>query len=167
MFGGSIGFSYLHYKRVGEFLEADATTNNNNFNYAMVNETLNTSGWGFNIKGGMIYKPTEFWRLGLAIHSPSFYTLTDNYETSITTDVEKGNVLTDYSLDYTNDAPSEFRYDLFTPFKAVASVSYVLREIQDVTKQKGFLTADIEYVHYKGSSFNPTEENAEQSTTNI
>lgn len=164
MFGGTIGISYLHYKRVGEFLEADATPNtNNNFNYAMVNETIKTSGWGFNIKAGMIFKPTEFWRLGLALHTPTFYSLTDNYETSITADVEKGTTYTEYSLDLTDNVPSEFKYDHFTPFKAIGSISYVLREIQDVTKQKGFLTADVEYVHYKGSSFNPTEDNTDQS----
>jgi hypothetical protein len=33
------------------------------------------------------------------------------------------------------------------------SGSYVLREIEDVRKQKGFLTADIEYVNHKASSF--------------
>ena len=112
----------------------------------------------------MIYKPSEFWRLGLALHTPTFYTLTDSYETSITADVEKGSLLTDYSLDYTENAPSEFKYDLFTPFKAIGSISYVLREIQDVTKQKGFLTADIEYVNYKGSSFSQTEEDTDAST---
>jgi hypothetical protein len=33
------------------------------------------------------------------------------------------------------------------------SGSFVLREIEDVRKQKGFLTADIEYVNHKSSSF--------------
>ncbi|HWJ91537.1 MAG TPA: hypothetical protein VNR87_10530 [Flavisolibacter sp.] len=35
----------------------------------------------------------------------------------------------------------------------IGSVSYVIREIQDVTKQRGFITADVEYVNYKASSF--------------
>jgi len=154
MVGGSIGVPYLHYRRDAEFVEADATSNpNNHFNYAMVNETLRTSGLGINLRAGLIYKPTEYWRLGLALHSPTFYTLTDRYETSITADVEKGNVLSDYSNDYTDGAPSRFRYTYATPYRAIASVSYVLREVQDVRKQKGFLTADVEYVNYKASSF--------------
>jgi len=166
MIGGSIGIPYLHFKKTSEFLEADATKNlNNNFNYATVNESLKTTGVGFNLKLGMIYKPSEFWRLGLAFHTPTFYTLTDSYETSITADVEKNATLTDYSLDYTDNKPSEFKYDFITPFKAMGSVSYVLREIQDVTKQKGFLTADVEYVNYKVSSFSANEENADQSTS--
>jgi hypothetical protein len=35
----------------------------------------------------------------------------------------------------------------------MAGASYVLREVEDVRKQKGFITADIEYVNYKASSF--------------
>ena len=41
----------------------------------------------------------------------------------------------------------------------------MLREIQDVSKKKGFLTADIEYVNYKFSSFHPNDaSNTDQST---
>jgi len=165
MIGGSIAVPYLHYKRVGEFIEADTTSlTNNHFNYAQVDETLRTKGFGFNVKLGAIYKPSEYWRLGLAIHSPTFFTLTDKYETSITTDTERGTVYSDYSLDYTNNAPSEFKYDYLTPFKAIGSISYVLREIQDVTKQRGFLTADVEYVNYKINSFSATGDNPDQSS---
>jgi hypothetical protein len=166
LFGGSIGVPFLHYKRIGEFLEADATSNSNNhFNYAMVNDKLRTWGVGFNLRAGMIYKPSEFWRLGLAIHSPTFYTLTDHYETSITADVEKGQTLTDYSIDYTSGEPSEFKYTYLTPYRVIGSISYVIREIQDVTKQKGFLTADVEYVNYKASSFSPDEDNNTDEST--
>jgi hypothetical protein len=166
MIGGSFGVPVLHYKRNGEFIEADATENsNNNFNYAMVNETLSTSGVGLNLKAGVIYRPTQYWRLGLAVHSPSLYSLTDSYETSITADVEKGQTLTDYSKDYTDNAPSQFKYTHITPYKVIGSVSYVIREIQDVTRQKGFITADVEYVNYKASSFSPNDENSSDQST--
>ncbi|MFL5742067.1 MAG: aromatic hydrocarbon degradation protein, partial [Flavisolibacter sp.] len=156
--GGSIGIPILHYSREAEFLEADATDNpNNHFNYAMVNETLTTSGVGVNLKAGLIYKPVEYWRLGLSIHTPTFYSLTDHYEDSITTDAENGAVLVDRSRDYTNNAPSENSYSYTTPYKVIASVSYVIREIQDVSKQRGFLTADVEYINYKASSFSPQQ----------
>lgn len=155
MVGGSIGIPVLHYRRTAEFLEADATDNpNNHFNYASVNETLRTTGVGFNIKAGLIYKPQEYWRIGLAVHSPTFYTLTDRYETSVTADVENGgSVLSDYSNDYTNNEPSTYKYSYTTPYRVIGSISYVIREVQDVTKQRGFLTADVEYVNYKASAF--------------
>jgi hypothetical protein len=166
LIGGSIGIPFLHYKRDGEFVEADATANTaNHFNYAMVNETLKTTGIGFNLKAGIIYKPQEFWRIGLAIHSPTLYTLTDRYETSVTADVESGQILSDYSTDYTNNAPSEFKYSYITPYKVIGSISYVLREVQDVTKQKGFLTADVEYINYKASSFSPDDNSASDPDT--
>jgi hypothetical protein len=42
----------------------------------------------------------------------------------------------------------------------IGSISYVIREVQDVTRQRGFLTADVEYVNYKASSFSAyTDEN--------
>ncbi|MBK8496484.1 MAG: hypothetical protein IPL50_16875 [Chitinophagaceae bacterium] len=42
--------------------------------------------------------------------------------------------------------------------KAIISGSYVFREISDVKKQKGFISADIEYVHHKGSRFSSDNE---------
>ena len=42
---------------------------------------------------------------------------------------------------------------MLTPYRLIASASYVLREIEDVRKQKGFLTADIEFINYKASSY--------------
>lgn len=162
MFGGTFGIPVLHYKRNTEFVEADATNNpNNQFNYAIVEEKLKTTGVGFNLKAGAIYKPSEFWRIGLAVHSPTFYVLKDQYQVAITTDRDRpDSVLSDYSIDYNDGAPSEFKYDLITPYRVIGSISYVLREIEDVRKQRGFLTADVEYVNYKASSFSPhTDEN--------
>ena len=47
--------------------------------YFEVIETLQTKGYGVNGKIGLIYKPVEYVRLGLAFHSPTFYELTDNH----------------------------------------------------------------------------------------
>ncbi|HYH15835.1 MAG TPA: aromatic hydrocarbon degradation protein, partial [Flavisolibacter sp.] len=161
MLGGSIGIPFLNYDRQSSFTEADATTNpNNQFNYAEINEEVSTKGAGFNARLGLIYKPAEYWRVGLAFHTPTIYSLTDKYQSDVTADVElpSGEVFSDYSLDYTNDAPAEFKYMLITPYRVMGSISYVLREIEDVTKQRGFLTADVEYVNYKASSFQTDDE---------
>lgn len=170
MVGGSIAIPRLNYKRETEFLEADATDNpNNKFNYGIFSEKLQTSGWGVNMKLGLIYKPAEFWRLGLAIHSPTFYTLTDKYEEHVTLndDVADDQSWNDDSKNYNGNEPNTFKYDLMTPYRVIGSISYVLREIQDVTKQRGFLTADVEYVNYKASSFLPDDEaNTSESDKN-
>jgi hypothetical protein len=160
MIGGSLGIPILSYDRKSKFTEADATDNpNNQFNFATVEESLSTTGAGINLKLGMIYKPHESWRLGLAAHSPTFYNLTDNYEVTVSADVEDGQGVWSQSSSYLNDASSEFKYSLVTPYRLIGSVSYVLREIEDITRQKGFITADVEYVNYKASSFKQDDEN--------
>ena len=168
MVGGSLGIPILRYERNSVFNEADATNNaNNNFDFASVEENLVTKGVGINLRLEIIYKPQEFWRLGLALHTPTFYSLTDNYDVAVTANVENANAnqtLVSKSTDFTDGESSRFDYNLVTPFKAIGSISYVLREIEDVTKQKGFLTADIEYLNYKGSSF--MEEVGENEVSN-
>ena len=163
-FGGTIGIPFLNYNRESSFTEADASTNtNNNFDYASITENLNTKGIGINLKMGVIYKPQEYIRLGLAIHTPTFYTLTDKYNAFVTANTEnyKG-LLNQSSADFTNNQDAEFSYYHITPYRIMASASYVLREIEDVRKQKGFLTADIEYVNYKASSYT-TDPNGDNS----
>src|SRR5215467_5889080 len=166
LIGATIGIPILSYKRESTFLEADATENpNNNFDFASVSESLQTNGAGINLRIGAIYKLAEYFRLGLAIHSPTYYGLTDKYNTSITTNTESYHgTLTQTPADIGVAVPAESRYNLVTPYRIIGSASYVLREVQDVRNQKGFLTADIEYVNYKFSSFHAQGESNEQST---
>jgi hypothetical protein len=163
--GGTLGIPFLHYTRDASFTEADPTTDMNNFDYANFSETLETKGIGLNLKAGLIYKPVEYLRLGFAIHSPSFFSMTDKYQASVTTNTENyQGALTQSSETFTGGTTSDFKYMLTTPYKLIASASYVLREVEDVTKQKGFITADVEFINYKASSFSPDANNNDQST---
>ncbi len=151
--GVTLAIPILHYEREASFTEADATSDaGNNFDFATVNENLTTKGGGVNLKMGVIYKPVEYVRLGLAIHTPTFYQLTDEYSAEIITDTEgyKGR-LNQNSVDLVGDG--RFKYWHFTPYRIMLGASYVLREVEDVRKQKGFITADIEFVNYKASSY--------------
>ena len=66
-FGGTIALPFLNYTRNASYKESDATSNpNNNFNYFQFDETLQTKGVGVNAKLGVIFKPVENVRLGLA-----------------------------------------------------------------------------------------------------
>jgi hypothetical protein len=164
--GASLGLSFLDYTRDATFLEADATTNGaNKFDFASFTESLSTNGMGLNLRVGLIYKPTESWRMGFAVHSPTFYSLKDKYRASVTANTESyQGMLTQNSELFTGGEPSQFKYVLFTPYRVIGSISYVLREIQDVTKQKGFLTADVEYVNHKFSSFHVDPDNNDTGT---
>jgi hypothetical protein len=170
MIGGTIGVPILSYKKESDFTEQDATANaTNRFDFATVSERLSTKGVGINLKAGIIYKPVEYIRLGLAIYSPTYYGLTDKYEIDMTTNTENFQGSLSQRPDDIPEAgvttPAEFKYALVTPYRIIGSASYVLREIEDVRKQKGFLTADIEYINYKASSFHPDESNKDDQGT--
>ena len=167
-YGLAVGIPFLNYKRTTEFLETDATTNpDNNFDYAVFNENLKTSGVGINLKGGIIFKPVSALRLGLTVHSPTYYTLEDKYDASVSANTESYNgFLTQTSKDVTGNDNASFKYTLLTPYRIIVSAAYLLHEVEDVKQQKGFVTADIEFINYKASSYHtdPSEENNDQAT---
>ncbi|HEY0677387.1 MAG TPA: hypothetical protein VGD17_03835 [Chitinophagaceae bacterium] len=166
--GGTFGLPIVNYDRTSTFTETDATgTGNNEFTSAAYSEKYKVQGVGVNLKLGMIFKPIEHVRLGMAIHTPTFYGLKDMYSSSLTTDIDAApgsvKVFTAKSADLLGGEDLAFNYQLITPFRFMVSGSYVLREIEDVRKQRGFLTADIEYTNHKWSSFSSAEENGDDS----
>jgi hypothetical protein len=159
--GGSVNWSILNYERTTAYRESDATNNTrNNFNYFTVDEFLSTAGLGVNVKLGLIFKPVDQLRLGFAFHSPTLYNMEDRYSAEVSTDLEGyggPGVKTQSSRDFNNGLDGEFAYNLNNPMRIMGGVAYVLREDQDVTKQKGFLSADIEFVDYRASSFSSSD----------
>lgn len=156
--GGTLGVPIMRMEKEAEFLEADATTNaNNKFDYAVFKQGLITTGVGFNLKGGIIYKPQEFWRLGFAFHTPTVFSLTDKNTAEITTNTEGYAGTQTQRLEDVTGTSSRLTYLHVTPLKLIGSASYVLREIQDVTRQRGFITADVEYVAYPMSAYHATD----------
>lgn len=162
--GGSIGIPIVNYERTAVFTESDAANSINNFNYASYEENYSAKGAGFNAKLGLIYKPTSEFRAGLAIHTPTLYGLREITTGRMEADLE--NYLSDGQVSvatadsiYTQfgaDIP-EYRYDLVAPWKFLVSGSYMINAVEDVTKQKGFITADIEYVTHASSKFNSSD----------
>jgi hypothetical protein len=62
-----------------------------------------------------------------------------------------------------SSAPASYKYDLTSPWRAMISGSYVFSEVSDVTRQKGFITADVEYVNYKSNKYATAEDNGDNS----
>jgi hypothetical protein len=156
MFGFSVGLPIVNYNSTTTFRESDTSANtNNNFGYFNYTDNFSTKGVGLNVKLGLIFKPTEYIRVGLAVHTPTYmFNLKDKRSTDLEVNTEnfKG-VRNVSSTFFTNGLPGESNYTLLTPWKVMVSGSYVLREIENVKKQKGFITADIEYVRHSASSF--------------
>jgi hypothetical protein len=167
--GGSLGIPIVQYRKETVFREEDATgDNNNDFNFNEVRENFTTKGFGVNLKFGMIAKPSDFLRLGLTIHSPTWYALKDSYNGSMSTDLEAfrstpgtiTSTLEDILLP--GEIPA-YNYELVSPWKFMLSGAYVLHQQEDIRQQRGFISADLEYVTYKSNRYRAGDETGDQS----
>ncbi|MEO8583238.1 MAG: hypothetical protein ABI415_05540 [Flavitalea sp.] len=166
--GGSIGIPIVNFERTSTISETDATTAINNFNTASYKETYKSSGVGLNAKFGAIFKPDNTYRVGLAIQTPTIYGLKERTTGTMTTDLEgyvtgkrtanADSIYTQYGADI-----PQYRYDLITPWKFLVSGSYIFSGVADVTKQKGFITADIEYVTHQSSKFYSSDQESDDN----
>jgi len=161
--GGSVGIPIVSYERNSVLTETDLSGDaNSNFEHSSFTERYTTKGVGLNLKFGAIYKPVDKLRLGLAVHTPSIYSLKDTYYASITTNTENyvhtGNSTLTASSDQTLGLNPEYKYNLNSPWRFIASGAYVINEVEDVKQQRGFITADVEYVTYKTNSYKATQD---------
>ncbi len=159
--GASINIPVVSYTKDLWYKETDAVNDpNNNFDYFQYNEHSTSAGIGINAKLGLIFKPQNNIRLGLAFHTPSFIGFKDQIRSDMTTNTEAYAGLRSESSDNLNSGnPGERDYSLLTPWRAIGSASFVFNEVADSHKQKGFITTDIEYVNYRGARFSTSNSN--------
>ncbi|NCI46117.1 aromatic hydrocarbon degradation protein [Sediminibacterium soli] len=159
--GGSLTIPIVSYWRDISYRETDYTSNpNNQFSFFEYKESFSSKGIGIGAKLGLIYKPQEFWRVGFAIHTPQLMSFTDRIKAEITANTESYAGLRKATSDALNSGNAGKRqYNLITPWRAIVSASYVFREISDTRRQRAFISADLEYVNYRGARFSATSNN--------
>lgn len=163
--GASVGLPTLRYSRTRQFTEADATNSTTNkFDYGYFENDLETRGAGINLKAGVVIAPNPNIRIGLAAHSPTFYSLTDRYSAYAEAMTENltpnaGKRSASSSDGYNNDGVLVSDYNLQTPYKLMGSFTVLLGNLADVRTQKGLITADVEYMNYMASKFTSSENN--------
>lgn len=165
--GGSLTIPVISYSRDLVYRETDATNDpNNQFSSFEFRETFSSQGLGIGAKIGTIYKPKEHWRIGFAFHTPQFITFKDRVRASMTANTESYAGLRSENSDNLNSGnPGNSNYNLITPWRAIVSASYVFREIKDTRRQRAFISADLEYVNYRGSRFS-AEDKTDQALVN-
>lgn len=146
--GLSWGINDLYYRESTTLIENDPYLKdpNNNldipyFNDFQFNSNLTTWGTGHNFKFGAIYKPINEVRLGVSIHTPTWYRLQDDFSTSMNTSI----TYADGSETYDESSPfNEYDYRLQTPLRATFSGAFVIGKV-------GLLSADYELVNYSNA----------------
>ena len=154
--GASIGVPIVNYQRTTQYTETDQSGNtNNDFDSYTYTENYSAKGVGVNARLGAIFRPNLNWRIGLAVHTPSFYSITDYLSASMISNTEAyAGVQTIHSdtLDQAAGVSNRLEYDLRSPWHFVASGSYIFPGA--VTEGKmGFITADIEYTLNTSTKF--------------
>jgi hypothetical protein len=160
MIGATLGVPFVNFREEKTYTEADQGAGQQGdvffFDELEYTEALNTTGAGINLKLGMIFRATQALRVGLAVHTPTAYSLQDNFETSMTYDytVEDGS-------SFRGQATSPdglFEYNLRTPWRFIGGLGFVYRKL-------GFFSAEVEYLDYTSNEFRfDGFDDAEQST---
>jgi len=138
-FGGTFGFTTIRYIEDSRYEEIDIKNSTDSiggmdFNSFTLDEYLSTVGTGFNFKIGLVYKPADWMRIGAAFHTPTWYSLTDNYSTQLV-GYYKSNVLPSDVL------MGAYEYSLATPLKAIGSIAFIIGNY-------ALISADYEYMDY-------------------
>jgi len=137
-FGASFSIHSLFYDYQSTHQEIDIydlSENFNDFTFTLQNET---SGSGYSFKIGAIVKPIQPLRIGFSFHSPVFYSLSDKYITSMSSNYITG------SAD--PNGWKNYDYDLVTPSKIVSSIGIQFGKI-------GLISVDVENINWDRMRF--------------
>jgi hypothetical protein len=142
--GGTIGFPTIKYKENSSHIETDEKDTIASFKKFIYDENLTTTGNGFNLKLGMIFRPIDWIRLGIAFHSPTYFNMKDQYQTSMTS-------YWDNSTNYNSNSDKvNFNYELTTPSKYIGSIAITFQKI-------AIINADVEIIDYSTGYFSSTD----------
>lgn len=137
--GLTVGVPFLDYQSETEYKEVDENDEIGGFESFNTYENLRTTGVGINAKLGVIYRPVEFFRFGVAIHTPTYYSnLKENYKREITSNfLDENNAIKQYEDEYENVS----RYKLSTPLRVMGSVGFTIAK-------RAFISAEYEFAEY-------------------
>ncbi len=152
--GASLGIPLYSFEETKTYQESDDNDAIPIFNNLTYTEFVNTSGAGINVKLGVIYKPVKTTRIGASIQSPTWFSLDDNYFTSLEYDCTVCP-----SPENQRSPDGFFEYKATTPWRLTGSAA----QVWQAGRLRGFVSADVEYVDYKSSSFNLTSDSNDSS----
>jgi len=117
--GATVGFPFLRFEEDFTFYEENSLNLDTELNSLQYNEKLKIDGMGVNFKMGAIFRATDMIRLGVAIHTPTFYNLEEEWQTRMKSD------LYSYGTKESRSPKSIFQYELNTPLKLIGSLGLV------------------------------------------
>jgi hypothetical protein len=143
MIGASIGIPFLNYAEEKNYDEEDRNQEIPFFDNLQLFERLATTGVGINARLGVIVRPIQALRLGVAVNTPTRFVLSDTYFSSLTYNyTESGSART--SSGQTPDG--SFNYALLSPWRFSGQAAFI-------AGKAGFVSLEAEYVNYSRARF--------------
>lgn len=160
LIGLSIGVPFVSFTEEKTYREIDDNDEVPFFDDLTYRENLTTTGIGVNAKLGIILRPHQAVRLGAAVHTPTAYSLEDNYSAALEYNFTDGDAFV--GRDSTDGL---FDYKLRSPWRFIGSAGIIIGK-------SGFISGEVEHVDYGKNRFNfdtftSEERIANDSITNI
>ncbi len=147
--GATVTLTDLYYKMFSGYYEnfGKTLTSAPHESDFYLDNTLRTTGTGYSFNLGVLVRPTDFLRLGLAYNSPIWYNMTDRYHARAGARVYTD----DLSYDKNKETPNGItEYKMRSPDRWIFSAAGIIG-------QSGLISFDYELTNYKNTKLNPRD----------
>lgn len=143
-FGFTINLPLVSFTEDRTYREQDGEENGiPYFNELTYTSYINTTGYGINGKVGLTFKPLSTVHLALALHSPTRFQLTDDYNTTLSYDYTDGN----HDGPIRSESPyGSFQYALRTPWSFSGGVGII-------AGTHGFISGSLKWTDYSSMQY--------------
>jgi len=154
-YGIGLGIQTIRRSRERTYTES-ISEQNDVFDELVLNDFLDHTGIGVNLKGGLIYRPIDLIRVGLSFTSPTWFRMTESYSEEMVASYnnfqffrgvdEQGNPVFETLTTEPGNGPAlaiqeDITFAMRTPYRLSGGLAFFF-------SKNGFLSADVEYVGY-------------------
>jgi len=143
-FGITFGIPFIRYYENSTYSEKNTGDTIPYFKSMYYDYHLETHSTGFVLKGGLIYRPVNWMRIGLAAHTPTWYSNMRDHWYSTTSSYFKDSTQWNNIV---NSPAGDYNYYMRTPWRAIGSLAFIIGNF-------GLVSAEYEYVNYSQAKLN-------------
>jgi hypothetical protein len=147
--GATFGMQDLFYDEAKMYSEIgldEVGTNLKSWGSFDYSNNSRTTGVGYNLKLGAIYRPIPVLRVGIALHTPTFFHIKETYSSSIKSTLT-GMTSTEANGNHSESSPvGNYEYNFQTPLRAIGSIAFQF-------EKTAMFSLDYEFVNYSSSKY--------------